>query len=86
MCPLRQVKLKTLRTVGIPCLSKSYKLRQTHSPRVSFPSPAHRPVEEGLFFFHFRTAGGSGPPHRHSDFFFLRILSSSSNASIRDGG
>jgi len=50
--PLRQVKLQNLRTVGIPCLYKSYKLKQTHSPRVSFPSPAHRPVEGCLFLIH----------------------------------
>jgi hypothetical protein len=54
-------KPTTLRTVGIPCLYKSYKLHQAHSPRVSFPSPAHRPVGEGLFFIHIPTGGAARP-------------------------
>lgn len=48
VCPLRQVKLQNLRTVGIPCLYKSYKLQQTHLGCVFFPAPAYRPVEGQL--------------------------------------
>ena len=42
--PLRQVKLQNLRTVGIPCLYKSYKIPQTQLRCVSFPAPAYWPV------------------------------------------
>jgi len=48
--PLRQVKLRNLRTIGIPCLYKSYKIPQPQLRCVSFPAPAYRPVEGQLTF------------------------------------
>ena len=48
--PLRQVKLQNLRTIGIPCLYKSYKIPQTRLRCVPFPAPAYRPVEGNSLF------------------------------------
>jgi hypothetical protein len=48
VCPLRQVNLQNLRTVGIPCLYKSYKIQQPHLRCVSFRAPVDRPVEGQL--------------------------------------